>query len=79
MNHEKALQYYASVLDDDLTIGANHLLDDLPTTFTATDFLYFFALRDRFWSDVADEEEPADDERCGDGVLSQRLAAHLFR
>ena len=57
MNHEKALQYYASVLDDDLTIGANHLLDDLPTTFTATDFLYFFALRDRFWSDVADEEE----------------------
>ena len=45
MNHEKALQYYASVLDDDLTIGANHLLDDLPTTFTATDFLYFFPMK----------------------------------
>lgn len=48
MNHEKALQYYASVLDDDLTIGANHLLDDLPTTFTATDFLYFFGAERSF-------------------------------
>lgn len=57
MNHEKALRLFASILDDDLTVGSNHLIDDLPSVFTATDFLYFFALREHFWSEIKDEDE----------------------
>ncbi len=57
MNHEKALRLFASILDDDLTVGSNHLIDDLPLVFTATDFLYFFALREHFWPEIKDENE----------------------
>ena len=57
MNHEKALRLFASILDDDLTVGSNHLIDDLPLVFTATDFLYFFALREYFWLEIKDENE----------------------
>lgn len=56
MKHDKDLQVFVSVMDDDLRIGKNHLIDDLPETFTAPDFLYFFALRERFWTDMPEDE-----------------------
>lgn len=49
MNQENTLKLFASALDDDLTIGNNHLLDDLPEVFSAADLLYFFAQRERLW------------------------------
>lgn len=56
MNHETDYQSFIDMLDGDLTIGKNHLIDDLPPRFTAPDFLYFFALKDYFWRHVSDEE-----------------------
>lgn len=56
MNRDKEFHLFISSLDDDITIGKNHLIDDLPGIFAAPDFLYFFALRDYFWADVEIEE-----------------------
>lgn len=52
MNQDESLKQFLSALDNDLRIGNNHLLEDLPTTFTAADFLYFFAQGDAFWPDL---------------------------
>ncbi len=57
MKYDKNLQAFVSILDADLSIGKNHLVDDLPETFTAPDFLYFFALRDQFWADMTEKEQ----------------------
>ena len=57
MNTERERQTFIESLDKDLSIGKNHLIDDLPARFTAPDFLYFFALRDRFWAHVPDRED----------------------
>lgn len=59
MNAEKTLQLFAKDLNDDLTIGNNHLIDDLPFRFSAPDFFYFYSAKDRFWSEIENEEERA--------------------
>lgn len=59
MNAEKTLQLFAKDLNDDLTIGNNHLIDDLPFRFSAPDFFYFYSAKDRFWNEIENEEERA--------------------
>lgn len=57
MNTQRERQIFIESLDKDITIGKNHLIDDLPAIFTAPDFLYFFALRDYFLAHVPDAEQ----------------------
>ncbi len=57
MNLERDCQLFLSSLNVDLTIGKNHLIDDVPFKFTAPDFLYFFSLKDKFWTSASEQDK----------------------
>lgn len=49
---------FRNVIRQDLSIGSDNVVQNVPNEIIAADFLYFFLFRDLFWKDVVQENRP---------------------
>lgn len=57
MKNKKNLERFLTELNDDFTIGKNHMIDDLPNLFTRSDLMFFYVNRHCFWDDSDKERQ----------------------